>query len=163
VPGSSFTVYQVDGDQVLLGIPGQGYTGWVKKKDLEGYAKGTTGVKKDQLAWIDENGLEEIVLHANNGKLSYLTMGSSVIPGDISSNLIELGKVDYRTILDNNRPSISAPGMIENKMQVDMTISEMIHIEHADRDSIPEINDAVKKQLDSYMKQLNSGLKKYTR
>lgn len=163
VPGSTFTVYQVDGDQVLLGIPGQGYTGWVKKKDLVGYAKGTTGVKKDQLAWIDENGLEEIVLHANNGRLSYLTMGSAVIPGDISSNLIELGKVDYRTILDNNRPSVSAPGMIENKMQVDMTISELIHIEHADRDSIPEINDAVKKQLDSYMKQLNSGIKKYSR
>lgn len=164
VPGSSFTVYQTAGDQVLLGIPGKGYTGWVRKQDLVGYAKGTTGVKNDQLAWIDENGLEELVMHADgNGKLAFLSKGTSVIPSDISENLMKLGSIDPTEMLKRNTPSIGAPHIIENNMQIDMSIAEVVHIEHADRDSIPDIQNAVKNQLDSYMKALNSKMKGYTR
>jgi hypothetical protein len=163
VPGSTFTVYQTAGDQVLLGIPGKGYTGWVRKQDLVGYAKGTTGVKNDQLAWIDENGLEELVMHADGGKLAYLSKGSAVIPGDLTDNIMKWGTIDPTTMLERNRPSIGAPHMIENQMQIDMSIAEVVHIDHADHDSIPEIQDAVKKQLDSYMKNLNSRVKGYAR
>lgn len=35
MPGYSFTVYQIDGDQVLIGIDGV-YTGWVNKTDMKG-------------------------------------------------------------------------------------------------------------------------------
>ena len=73
------------------------------------------------------------------------------------------GEIDPVAMLDRNKPSIGAPYIIENQMQINMDIAEVVHIEHADRDSIPEIQDAVKKQLDSYMKNLNSGIKKYTR
>lgn len=163
VPGGTFTVYQVSGDQVLIGLPGKGYTGWVRKQDIVGYAKGTTGVKKDQFAVIDENGLEELVMHADGGKLSYLTKGTAVIPNDLTNNIMKWGEIDPVAMLDRNKPSIGAPHIIENQMQIDMSIAEVVHIEHADRDSIPEIQDAVKKQLDSYMKNLNSGIKKYTR
>lgn len=163
VPGGTFTVYQVSGDQVLIGLPGKGYTGWVRKQDIVGYAKGTTGVKKDQFAVIDENGLEELVMHADGGKLSYLTKGTAVVPNDLTNNIMKWGEIDPVAILDRNKPSIGAPHIIENQMQIDMSIAEVVHIEHADRDSIPEIQDAVKKQLDSYMKNLNSGIKKYTR
>ena len=48
-------------------------------------------------------------------------------------------------------------------MQIDMNIGEVVHIEHADRDSISDIQAAVEKQLNSYMKQLNSCIKKYSR
>lgn len=163
VPGGTFTVYQVSGDQVLIGLPGKGYTGWVRKQDIVGYAKGTTGVKKDQFAVIDENGLEELVMHADGGKLSYLTKGTAVVPNDLTNNIMKWGEIDPVAMLDRNKPSIGAPHIIENQMQIDMSIAEVVHIEHADRDSIPEIQDAVKKQLDSYMKNLNSGIKKYTR
>ena len=163
VPGSSFTVYQTAGDQVLLGIPGKGYTGWVRKQDLVGYAKGTTGVKNNQLAWVDENGLEELVMHANGGKLEYLTKGSKVIPNDLTNNIMKWGEIDPTVILDRNRPSIGAPHMIENQMQIDMNIGTVVNIEHADRDSIPDIQNAVKNQLDSYMKALNGKMKGYTR
>ena len=133
------------------------------RKDIAGFAKGTTGVKKDQFAVIDENGLEELVMHADGGKLSYLTKGTAVIPNDLTNNIMKWGEIDPIAMLDRNKPSIGAPYIIENQMQINMDIAEVVHIEHADRDSIPEIQDAVKKQLDSYMKNLNSGIKKYTR
>ena len=44
-----------------------------------------------------------------------------------------------------------------------MSFGNMINIEHADRDSIPDIKDAVKAQLDSYMKGVNNSLKRFTR
>lgn len=247
VPGSSFDVMQVSGNEVLIGKNGQ-VTGWVKKSDLVGYssggnsgggssgrgsssgggssktytgssssggtytigsekgkdfvskapagskltggdgskwtknsdgsttiekngkkytvpkhAKGTMGVKSDELAWIDENGLEEIVMHAQGGKLTYLTKGSAVIPHDISENLIELGKVDPQMWMDKNRPNTIPANIMTQNNHIELSVAKLIHIEHADKDSIPEIQEAVKKQLDSYMKTLNAGIKKYSR
>lgn len=250
VPGSSFDVMQVSGNEVLIGKNGQ-VTGWVKKSDLVGYssggnsgggssrggsssgggssstsktytgssssggtytigsekgkdfvskapagskltggdgskwtknsdgsttiekngkkytvpkhAKGTMGVKSDELAWIDENGLEEIVMHAQGGKLTYLTKGSTVIPHDISENLIELGKVDPQMWMDKNRPNTIPANIMTQNNHIELSVAKLIHIEHADKDSIPEIQEAVKKQLDSYMKTLNAGIKKYSR
>lgn len=165
VPGSEFEVLETskDGSQVLVGIDGKA-TGWVDKdKVTEKYAKGTTRVKSNQLAWIDENGLEEIVMHAENGRLAYLTKGSSVIPHDISENLMELGKVDPRTWMESNRKTSVPQSFVMNNNKIDLNVGSLIHIEHADRDSIPDIQAAVQKQLDGYMKNINAGLKRYTR
>lgn len=162
VPGSTFTVYQVSGSEVLIGRNG-GYTGWVRLSDIEGYAKGTKGVTNDQLAMLDELG-EELVLHAGkDGKLQFLTKGTSVIPSDITENLMKLGSLDPRQVLDNNRPSIGAPHIINNNMEINMEIAEVVHIDHADNSSIPDITKAVQKQMDAYMKNINQGLKRYTR
>lgn len=163
VPGSTFTVYQVSGSEVLIGRNGQ-YTGWVRLSDLEGYAKGIKKVPNNQLAITDELGLEELVLHAgDNGRLQYLSKGSSVIPADITDNLMKLGSLDPKDVLDRNRPKIGAPYIVNNSIELNMSFGNMINIEHADKDSIPEIKDVVKAQLDSYMKNINSSLKKYTR
>ena len=162
VPGSTFTVYKVSGSEVLIGRNG-GYTGWVRLSDIEGYAKGTKGVTNDQLAMLDELG-EELVLHAGkDGKLQFLTKGTSVIPSDITENLMKLGSLDPRQVLDNNRPSIGAPHIINNNMEINMEIAEVVHIDHADNSSILDITKAVQKQMDAYMKNINQGLKRYTR
>ena len=164
VPGSSFTVYQTAGDQVLLGIPGKGYTGWVRKQGLVGYAKGTTGVKNNQLAWIDENGLEELVIHADgNGKLAFLSKGTSVVPSDISENLMKLGSLDPTEMLKRNTPSIGAPHMIENNMQLNLEFGSLVHVDNATSDSIPELKEMVHNEFDIMMKKLNSGIKMYAR
>lgn len=162
VKGGTYTVMQTSGNQVLIGKGGVA-TGWVDKKDLSKYAKGTLGTKKNELAWVDENGLEEIVMHAQNGRLAYLTKGSSVIPHDISENLMELGRVDPKTWLDNNRPTSVPASFVTQNNKIDMQFGSMINIEHADKDSIPEIKAAVQKQLDSYMKNINNGIKRYSR
>ena len=163
VPGSTFTVYQVSGSEVLIGRNG-GYTGWVKLSDIEGYSHGTKSVKKNQLAITDENGLEELVLHADsNGRLQFLSKGSSVIPSDITENLMKIGSLNPTDVLERNRPKVGAPHIINNNMEINMQIAEVVHIDHADNSSIPDITKAVQKQMDNYMKNINQGLKRYTR
>ena len=76
---------------------------------------------------------------------------------------MKLGSLDSKDILDRNRPKIGAPYIVNNSIELNMSFGNMINIEHADKDSIPEIKDVVKAQLDSYMKNINSSLKKYTR
>ena len=122
-----------------------------ENKSLELVAQPEVSIKS-----IDENGLEEIVMHAQGGKLSYLTKGSAVIPHDISENLIELGQVDPRVWMDNNRPNTTPANIVSQNNNFELKFGSLINIEHADKDSIPEIKAAVQKQLDSYMKNLNA-------
>ena len=86
-----------------------------------------------------------------------------MIPSDITDNLMKLGTLDPKDILDRNKPKIGAPYIINNSIELNMSFGNMINIEHADRDSIPDIKDAVKAQLDSYMKGVNNSLKRFTR
>ena len=167
VPGSSFTVMETSGNKVLIGIPGASggqYTGWVDKKDLVGYAKGTTGVKKSQLARIDEGDLEELVLHADgNGRLAFLSKGTSVIPADISENLMKLGSIDPTEMLKRSTPSIGAPHIINNNMELNMEFGSLVHVDNCTQDAIPELQKMVRSEFDNMMKQVNNGLKRYAR
>lgn len=167
VPGSSFTVMETSGNKVLIGIPGASggqYTGWVDKKDLVGYAKGTTGVKKSQLARIDEGDLEELVLHADgNGRLAFLSKGTSVIPADITENLMKLGSIDPTEMLKRSTPSIGAPHIINNNMELNMEFGSLVHVDNCTQDAIPELQKMVRSEFDNMMKQVNNGLKRYAR
>ena len=164
VPGSTFTVMETSGDQVLIGIPGSGYTGWVNKNDLVGFAKGTKGVKSSQLAMIDENGLEELVLHADgNGKLAFLSKGTSIIPADITENLMKLGSIDPTEMLKRNTPSIGAPHITNNNMELNLEFGSLVHVDNCNQDAIPELQKMVRSEFDNMMKQVNGGLKRYTR
>ena len=162
VPGSTFTVYQVSGSEVLIGRNGQ-YTGWVRLSDIEGYSKGSKKIPNDQLALIDELG-EELVLHAGkDGKLQFLSKGSSVVPADITDNLMKLGSLDPTDVLERNKPKIDAPYIVDNHMEINMNIAEVVHIDNADNRSIPDITKAVQNQMDAYMKNINNSLKRFTR
>lgn len=165
VPGGSYTVYQVSGDQILIGRKGV-YTGWVKKTDLQGYAKGTKGVNEDQFAWIDELG-EELVMHADgSGKLAFLSKGSSVVPHDITENLIELGQLDPSDILNRNRPQIApSKSVVNNNMEisVDASVGTLIHVDRLDGNNPDEITRIVNKAYDKKIQELNNSLKKFVR
>ena len=167
VPGGTYTVYETMGSgnntQVLIGKNGA-YTGWIKLTDIQGYAKGTVGVDKDQLAWIDELG-EELVLQADgNGKLKYLTKGSSVIPHDITENLMSWGALDPSNMLEQNRPSIGVSPEVHNtEINLDCSVGTMIHIEHCDQGTLPDVEKMVNKAFDKYMSNVNNSIKKFVR
>lgn len=55
------------------------------------YAKGTRGVKKDQIANVDEKGEELIVRKPNEGRMTYLEKGDGVIPAKQTDNLMAIG------------------------------------------------------------------------
>lgn len=161
-----YTVLEEQGGYVLVRHHSlsSGYSGWFKKSDVRGYAKGTTGTKSDELAWIDELG-DELVMHADgSGRLSFLTKGTAVIPHDISENLMELGQLDPSDVLSRNTPSISmSPSVTTNNMEINMQIAEVVHIDTVSNDTIPNLTKAIEKQMDQYMKNINSNIRKYAR
>lgn len=140
-----------------------GVTGWFRKSDVKAYAKGTTGVPSDQIAWLDELG-EELVMHADgNGRLAFLSKGTSVIPANLTKNLMRLGELNPQDILDRSRPIISAPHIVNNEINIDMSFGSVVNVEHVDNDTLPDLAKTVEQQMDKYMKKLNSEIRKYAR
>ena len=133
-----------------------------KKLKVAGYASGTTGVKKDQLAVIDELG-EELVIRPSNGRMTFMEKGTGVVPADLTSNLMGWGELDPSIMLERNKPVISATHVTNNNMEVNMEIAEVVHVDHVDSNNLPDLTKAVEKQLDKYMKQLNGQIRKYAR
>lgn len=157
VPGSTFTVYQVSGSEVLIGRSG-GYTGWVKLSDIEGYASGAKSINKDQFAFLDELGEELQLVPDGAGRLSYVKKGTGIIPADLTERLMEWGQLDPSSVLEQSRPTVSAPHVINNNIELNMQVGEVVHIDHADNSSIPNITKAVQDQMDNYMKNINKKL-----
>lgn len=84
----------------------------IGKKLYIPYKKGTKKVPENQLALTDEAG-EELILRANEkGNLQMLTKGSSVIPADLTENLMKWGEMNPDLLTQNlnvNVPSVSIP------------------------------------------------------
>ena len=135
-----------------------------KKFKVAGYASGTTEVKKNQLAILDELGEELQLVPDGNGRLAYIQKGTSIIPHDISENLMKLGQLDPSTFLDQNRPSIGMHPEIHNtEISINMDIAEVVHIDRVENDTIPDLTKAIEKQMNAYMSKVNNSLKRYTR
>lgn len=78
----------------------------IGKKLYIPYKKGTKKVPENQLALTDELG-EELILHANEkGTLRNLTKGSSVIPADITENLMSWGNFNPDMFIKNLTPTL---------------------------------------------------------
>jgi hypothetical protein len=164
VPGGSYTVYQVSGDQILIGRNGA-YTGWVAKKDLQGYAKGTKSVDKDQWALIDELGEELQFVPGANGRLEYVKKGTSIVPADLTERLTNLA-MNPQNVLDQNRPQIAPHNSIINnnmEFKIDASVGELIHVERLEGGDLKEINKVIDKAWDKKMQGLNNAIKKFSR
>lgn len=134
-----------------------------QKLRLPQYAKGTKGVIENQLAWIDELG-EELVLRPQNGRLSFMEKGTSVIPADLTENLMAWGELDPSVMLERNRPEIKLHPEVHNtEVNISMDIAEVVHVDRVDHDTMPDLTKAVEKQLDKYMKNLNNQIRRYVR
>lgn len=121
------------------------------------------GIQNNQLAMLDELG-DELVLHAGkNGRLEYLTKGTSVVPADITSNLMKLGSLDPKDILERNRPSIGAPHVIDNSIELKMEFGSLVHVDTVSNDTLPYLQKMVRNEFDNCMKHVNQGLKKFVR
>nr|DAN91922.1 MAG TPA: minor tail protein [Caudoviricetes sp.] len=157
VPGSTFTVYQATDSEVLIGRNG-GYTGWVRLSDIEGYSSGAKSIDKDQFAFLDELGEELQLVPDGAGRLSYIKKGTGIIPADLTERLMEWGKLDPSSVLEQSRPVVSAPHVINNNLELNLQVGEVVHIDRADNSSIPNITKAVQDQMDNYMKNINKKL-----
>ena len=151
--------------QKAMGIAVDGRVGPETKKKFKakGYAKGTTGVGSDQWAIIDELG-DELLVRAQNGRLTYLEKGSGVVPADLTANLMGWGKLDPSIMLDQNRPAVGVHPEIHNThIQIDNSVAELIHIDHCDQNTLPDVKKIVDEALEKHTQKLNNSLRKYTR
>jgi hypothetical protein len=140
-----------------------GATGWFKKSDVKAYAKGTTNLNKSGIVNIDELG-EELVLRAQNGRLTYMEKGSGVIPADLTSNLMEWGKLDPTAMLEQNRPSMNVHPEIHNtEINLSMTYGDILHIDEFNGNNTEDVAKLVAKQFEKHTKDLNNALRKFTR
>lgn len=160
-----YQVLAIDGNwvQVRHTSKKSGVTGWFKKSDVKAYAKGSSGIDEDQWALIDELG-EELVLRAQNGRLTYLEKGSGVVPADLTSNLMEWGKLDPSIMLDQNRPQVAVHPEVHNtQIQIDNSIAELVHIDKCDQSTLPDIEKIINNALEKHTQRLNQSLRKFTR
>jgi hypothetical protein len=164
----SGTLSAVKAFQKAMGITADGVVGSETKKKfkLKGYAKGSKGINEDQLALIDELGDELQLIPDGNGRLAYMKKGTGVVPADLTSNLMEWGKLDPTSMLEHNRPQIGASSSVINsttEIHIDASVGELLHVEHLDGNNPAEITKIVDKAWDKRMKELNGFVRKYSR
>ncbi len=160
----SNTASAVKAFQRAMGISADGIVGKNTKAKfkLKGYAKGTTSANKDQWALLDELG-DELVIGAKNGRIAYLEKGTGVIPADLTANLMAWGELNPQSMLDQNRPIVNVPGITNNNIEVNMEFGSVVHIDTVTNDTLPNLTKTIEKEMDKYMKGLNSQIRKYVR
>lgn len=67
-----------------------GNLGWVGLNQISGYATGTLGVDRDQIAIVDENGQELVVPNPKAGRITKLEKGTGVIPNPATEKLMNM-------------------------------------------------------------------------
>lgn len=130
------------------------------------YAKGTTGTTRDQWAITDEPQFgDELTMYATpEGTLSFMRAGSTVIPADLTRELIDLPNVVDGLI---NKPKFdSGINMIANainKPEIVIDVENFLKVDRVDKDSLPQLEAMMDKKIDTFAKQLNYSIKKFAR
>lgn len=127
------------------------------------YAKGTTGTKKDQYAITDEPWLgDELTMYATKqGTLSYMRAGSTVIPADLTKELMDLGELGVDGITNMTAPTgVSINTNYISKPEINISFDALLKAERITEDSIPAVKKLVNQELEKFAKQLNYSLRK---
>ena len=148
-------IYNLNKD--IIKDPNRIYPG--QKIKLPHYAKGTMGAEYDHWAMVDELGPELQLVPDGAGRLSYITRGTSVIPHDLSEKLVDLA-LDPTKVLDQSRPKLGAPHITTNNFDIDLNFGSLVHVDHCDQNTLPDLQKMVRGEFDNMMKTLNQKLKR---
>ena len=124
------------------------------------YAKGTLGTLSDELAIVDELG-PELIMHADptTGRLQYLTKGSSVVPSDLSANLVEWGKLNPDMLKVGGGANLNMISNAVNKPNFEFNVENFLRCDNVSQDSLPELKQFVKTEMNNLIKQMNYAIK----
>ena len=104
-----------------------GDLGWVRLSQISGYAKGTPGVDKDQIAIVDEEGRELQIPNGKGGRITKLEKGTGVIPHTATEKLMALSEQ-----LDNNG------NMVINGRTIEEYVNDMANMQSI---AVPDFSD----------------------
>lgn len=128
------------------------------------YAKGTLGTKRNEWAITDELGPELKMYATPEGNLSFMAVGSTVVPHDLTMELMELpGIVDG---LINSPKFDSGLNMVSNainKPEITIDVENFLKVDRVDKDTLPQLEAMMDKKIDTFAKQLNYSIKKFNR
>jgi peptidoglycan hydrolase-like protein with peptidoglycan-binding domain len=126
------------------------------------YAKGTLGTKQDQWAITDEPQYgDELVLIPNAaGNLSYMRKGTSVVPADITKNLMEWGQLNPNMDMSSAVQGVNVMTNVVNKPETNLHFENLLHIDNCTKEVLPEVKKIITEQLESFTKKLNYNLKR---
>lgn len=125
------------------------------------YSKGTMGTSRDEWALTDEIGDELVLVPGPNGNLSFMRKGTSVVPADITANLVEWGKLNPDMLKVGGGANINMISNAVNKPEINLDIAEFLHVDHVDKDTMPELEKFVDKKMNDLVRQLNYSIKKF--
>lgn len=104
-----------------------GDLGWVRLSQISGYAKGTPGVDRDQIAIVDEEGRELQIPNGKGGRITKLEKGTGIIPHTATEKLMALSEQ-----LDNNG------NMVINGRTIEEYVNDMANMQSI---AVPDFSD----------------------
>lgn len=134
-----------------------------KKTLPAAFAKGTMGTDRDQWALTDEPqfGDELVLVPSKDGNLSFMRKGTSVVPADITKNLVEWGKLNPNMMgVGSATQGINLMSNYINKPELNLSIENFLRCDNVSQDSMPELKKFVNEQMNTLMRKLNYSLKK---
>ena len=134
--------------------------------DVSKFAKGTMGTKRDEWAITDEPWLgDELTMYATpQGTLSYMRAGSTVVPADITANLVEWGKLNPDMMsVGNGIANLNMISNAVNKPEFNLSFDALVKAEKITEDTLPELKRFVSQEINNLVKQMNYAIKGYAR
>ena len=160
--------------------------GWVGLNQISGYAKGTSGVDRDQIAIVDEEGRELQIPNGKGGRITKLEKGTGVIPHTATEKLMALSEqldnsgnmvINGRTIEEYindmaNMQSIAVPdfsdvtasvvSQLEGKGMGNVTVeyNQPVTFNSVDKNDIPQMEEFLKRAREDTTKYIVKELRK---
>ncbi len=135
------------------------YTNAKKKLPVAFHAKGTLGTSRDEWAITDEIGDELVLVPGANGNLSFMRKGTSVVPAEITQNLVEWGKLNPDMLKVGGGANINMISNAVNKPEFNFDVENFLKVERVDKDTLPELEKMMDKKIDNLVKQMNYALR----
>ena len=142
--------------------PGRNYDAYLKK-----YAKGTMGTKQDEYAITDEPWLgDELTMYATKqGTLSYMRAGSTVVPADLTKELIDMGELGVDGLKSMASP-VSGINLMANyisKPELNLSFDALVKAENITEETLPAVKKLVNQELENFARKLNYSIKKFSK
>lgn len=157
VPGSTYTVYETSGNEVLIGRNGV-YTGWINKSDIVGYASGTKSATAG-LHTVDELGAEYIFESPSDGTRYRMFHGGEKVLNAEATNFLYDFATSGGSILTKMLSSILNLAGLNNIIKPTQTFhisTGDINVSgSADMRTVSEIRRAQRENIEFVIKEFN--------
>ena len=88
----------------------------------------------------------------------------SVMPADISANLVEWGKLDPNMMgITNPAANINMINTAVSKPEFNLTFDSLVHVDHCDEGTLKNLEKMVDNKINDFSKQLNYSVKRFAR